>query len=234
MKTVSIIIPAKDEEESLPYVLAELLSLKRILAKQYTVEIIVVDDHSADATAQISKQKGISVIPNSSPSGKGHALRTGFSHARGDYIVTMDADYSHEVNDIPLFIQKLEEGAGLVIGSRIMGGTDEHTRIRAFGNEILTFCVNAFLGANLTDALNGYKAFCKDIVKNVGYTSADFEIEIELIAKTLRKHFPVVEIPSHERARMGGVSKSSVFTHGKKFFLRIVREYIANLYEGYQ
>lgn len=234
MKTVSIIIPAKDEEESLPYVLAELLSLKRMLAKQYTVEIIVVDDHSTDTTAQISRQKGISVIPNSSPSGKGHALRTGFSHSRGDLIVMLDADHSHEVNDIPLFLQKLENGAGLVIGSRIMGGTDEHTRLRAFGNEILTYCVNAFLGANLTDALNGYKAFRKDIINDFTYTSTDFEIEIELIANTMRKHFPIVEVASHERARMGGLSKSLILTHGRKFFLRIIREYIANIYASYR
>lgn len=234
MKTVSIIIPAKDEEESLPHVLTDIFSLKRMLAKKYAFEVIVVDDHSSDATARIGRHKSISVITNSYPSGKGYALRTGFIHAQGNFVVMLDADYSHEINDIPLFLQKLEEGAGLVIGSRIMGGTDEHTRLRAFGNEILTFCVNTLLGANLTDALNGYKAFRKNIVKDVVYTSTDFEIEIELIAKTLRKHLPIVEVPSHERARMGGSSKSSVLTHGIKFFLRIVREYITNVYETYQ
>lgn len=233
MKTVSVIIPAKNEEESLPHVLTDIFSLKRTLARQYAFETIVVNDHSTDATARIGRHKGISVITNSYPSGKGYALRTGFSHAQGDFIVVLDADYSHEINDIPLFLQKLEEGAGLVIGSRIMGGTDEHTRVRAFGNEILTFCVNLLLGVNLTDALNGYKAFRKDIAKDFIYTSVDFEIEIELIANTLRKHLPIVEISSHERARLGGSSKSSVLIHGTKFFLRIIKEYIVNLYETY-
>lgn len=233
MKTVSIIIPAKDEEASLSRVLIDILSLKRKLSNQYALEIIVVDDHCIDTTAQIGRRKGISVIANSFPSGKGYALRTGFIRAKGDFIVMLDADFSHEVNDIPIFLRKLEEGAGLVIGSRIIGGTDEHTRVRAFGNEILTFCVNTLLGVNLTDALNGFKAFRRDIVKDFTYTSIDFEIEIELIANTLRKRLPIVEIPSHERARMGGSSKSSVFTHGRKFFFRIIKEYIVNIYEAY-
>jgi hypothetical protein len=76
--------------------------------------------------------------------------------------------------------------------------------------------------------LNGYKAFRRDVFDDFNYTSSMFEIEIELIANTLRKGYRVVEVLSHERARAGGEAKSRVIRHGTRFFWRIFTEWLRN------
>jgi hypothetical protein len=87
--------------------------------------------------------------------------------------------------------------------------------------------LGVFTGCHLTDALNGYKVFRRDIFTDFEYTSKAFEIEIEIIANTLRKGYRIVEVSSHERARAGGEAKSFVVRHGTRFLLRI-------MYEGFK
>lgn len=230
MKQVSIVIPAKNEEETLNMVLNDVIKTKNYLEQNYSVEVIVVDDHSTDKTSEIAIKNGVKLVNNTGTSGKGCALRVGFAAAEGEYIVMLDADYSHRTEDIPLFISELEKGAGLVIGSRILGGSEEYGSLRAFGNIFLTFVFGFFLGRYLSDALNGFKAFRSEVFRDFKYDSKDFEIEIELIANTLRKNMQVKEISSHERARAGGKAKSKVMKHGIKFLLRIFKEYLKNLF----
>jgi len=228
MKKISIVIPAMNEEDTLGNVLDDIRPVKDKMRSEYDIEVIVVDDHSTDKTPEIAKEKGARVIQNTGVSGKGAALRTGFSSAEGDYLIMMDADYSHRAEDIPLFISELEKGAGIVIGSRILGGSDEYDRVRAFGNIFLTFMFGFFLKRYLSDALNGFKAFRSEVFNDFEYDSRHFEIEIELIANAMRKNLPVKEISSHERARAGGKAKSKVVKHGTKFLLRIFKEYMRN------
>jgi glycosyltransferase involved in cell wall biosynthesis len=222
-KLVSVIIPAKDEEASIGKVLNDLnTTIKKI--KKYRFEVIVVDDKSKDKTGAIAKKYKSKVIRNEGSSGKGKALTLGFKHAKGDYIVMLDADYSHIPSDILKFLQKLEQGYGLVVGSRHYGGSDEYDLVRYFGNFFLTSVFRIFFGLYLSDALNGYKAFKQNVVKNYNYKSKDFEIEIELIANALREKEKVGEVPSHERARHGGTMKSFAPIHGPKFLLKIISE----------
>lgn len=226
MKIVSILIPAMNEEETLGLLIDDIK--KTIMCLEYTFEIIVINDHSVDNTPKIAKEKGVILLSNSGEAGKGNSLRLGFSKASGDFIIMMDADYSHRAEDIPAFLTALENGAGLVVGSRIYGGSDEYTRVRGFGNIFFTWLFGFFHKRYLSDALNGYKAFRKEVVKDFQYNSVDFEIEIELLVCTLRKGWPIVEISSHERSRGGGQPKSRVVKHGFKFLYRIVIEYLKN------
>lgn len=222
-KLVSILIPAKDEEASIGKVLKDLNNvIKKI--KKYKFEVIVIDDKSADSTGEIAKKFKAEVIRNKGRSGKGRALNLGFKHAKGDFIVMLDADYSHLPEEIPRFLEKLEQGYGLVVGSRHLGGSEEYTLVRHFGNFILTSTFRVFFGILLSDALNGFKAFKRNIIDKYSYKSRDFEIEIELIANALREKEKVGEIISHERARFGGTMKSFAPVHGTKFLLKIISE----------
>lgn len=226
-KLISIIIPAMNEEENISDVLDDIFATTEKI-KGYDFEIIVVNDHSKDRTPLIARSKNVKVIDNLRSPGKGHALITGFENAKGEYFVMMDADYSHRPEDVPALIRPLEDGAGLVIGSRIFGGSDEYTRVRAFGNIILTLGFGLFHKRYLSDALNGYKAFRSEIFKEFTYTAKDFEIEIELLANTIRAGKRIVEVASHERSRKSGNSKSKVVRHGIKFFNRILLEWMRN------
>jgi glycosyltransferase involved in cell wall biosynthesis len=223
MSKISVVIPAKDEEATLGSVLEDLHKVIPTLTG-YEVEVICVDDHSTDTTASIAQSFNAKVVKNTRKSGKGMALRAGFEVATGDILVMMDADCSHRPEHLPVFLNALEDGVGLVIGSRVWGGSDEYVHIRALGNVFLTSFVGLFMGRYLSDALNGYKVFRRDIFSDFKYTSRAFEIEIEIIANTLRKGYRIVEVNSHERSRAGGREKSSVVRHGTRFLLRILWE----------
>ncbi len=171
-KLISIIIPAMNEENNIGHLIDDIFSVTKKM-NDYEFEIIVVNDHSKDSTPQVAESKNAKVINNLRKSGKGYALITGFEGALGEYFIMMDADYSHRAEDIPLFVKALEDGAGLVIGSRIYGGSEEYTRIRAIGNILLTLIFGIFHGRYLSDALNGFKAFRSDIFRRYKYTSMD-------------------------------------------------------------
>ena len=152
-KLVSIIIPAKDEEANIGKVLKDLNKVIK-KANRYTFEVIVIDDKSKDSTGAIARKYNAKVIRNTGQSGKGRALAVGFKNAKGNYIVMLDADYSHCPEDIPKFLVKLEEGYGLIVGSRHYGGSDEYDLVRYFGNFFLTSTFRMFFGIYLSDALN--------------------------------------------------------------------------------
>jgi glycosyltransferase involved in cell wall biosynthesis len=223
MKKISVIIPAKDEEATLAKVLDD-LKTTILKLRDYEVEVICVDDHSTDRTPEIAQAFGARVVRNTGKAGKGMALRAGFQEASGEILVMMDADYSHRPEDLPLFLEALQDGVGLVIGSRVFGGSEEYTHIRALGNVLLSAALGLCTGRYLSDALNGYKVFRRDVYTNCQYTSRMFEIEIEIIANTLRQGYRVIEVISHERARAGGKAKSRVVRHGTRFLLRILWE----------
>jgi glycosyltransferase involved in cell wall biosynthesis len=220
---VSVVIPARNEEETLPWVLRDLNDTIANLP-HHDFEVICVDDHSTDATATIAKQLGATVVNNVGRRGKGRALRAGFERVNGEVIVMLDADYSHQPEELPLFLQALTGDVGLVVGSRVFGGSDEYTHVRALGNVFLSAALGLSTRRYLSDALNGYKAFRRDVFTDFTYTSTAFEIEIELIANALRKGYRVVECSSHERVRAGGEMKSKVIRHGTRFLLRIIWE----------
>lgn len=224
MNNVSIVIPAKDEEDNLHNLLKDLYDTLPKLEDKYNFEVICVDDHSVDKTSDIARSFGATVVQNRERSGKGMALRAGFQQAKGDIFVMMDADYSHRPEELPVFLDAFQDGVGLVIGSRMAGGSEEYTPVRAIGNAFLSTTLGLCTGRYLSDSLNGYKAFRRDVFTDFKYTSQAFEIEIELIANTLRKGYAIREVISHERARAGGVEKSKVIRHGTRFLLRIFWE----------
>ncbi len=220
---LSVIIPANNEEVTLPRVLEDLNQTIPAL-HGFEVEVICVADHCRDRTAAVARAYGARVVENQRKPGKGNALRAGFEAATGELLMMMDADYSHRPEDMPLFLTAMREGVGLVIGSRVFGGSEEYNHVRALGNVFLSASLGLSTGRYLSDALNGYKLFRRDVFTGFEYKSRMFEIEIEIIANALRKGYRVVEVMSHERARAGGEMKSRVVRHGTRFLARIIWE----------
>jgi len=232
MPKLSVVIPARNEEETLPMVLRDLNQMIPKLTG-YEIEAIVVDDHSTDRTAELARSLGARVVPNPLGSGKGMALRAGFEASSGEMIAMLDADYSHRVEELPLFLAALaNQEVGLVIGSRVVGGSEEYHHVRALGNVFLSASLGLATGRYLSDALNGFKVFRREVFTGFRYTSANFEIEVEIVANALRKGYRIVEVSSHERARAGGQMKSRVIRHGTRFLLRIIWEGIRGVPRG--
>ena len=220
---VSIVIPAKNEAASLRQLLEEIHLL--LMHPSYKYEVIVVNDRSTDETPEIAKgYPFVKLINSTCPPGKGGSLRSGFNVAQGTYFLMMDADFSHDAADIPTMVESVLKHKGLVVASRITGGSEEYTRVRAFGNIIFTWFFGFLHGRYLSDALNGFKLFHRDIYHSFEYTANGFEIEIELLTNTLRLKREITEISSRERMRSDGEIKSSVIHDGMCFLIRIIQE----------
>lgn len=194
MKT-SLVIPTRNEVANLP----------DILNASYGKcdEILIVDGHSDDGTREFAEQRGVRVILDHGK-GKGDGLRLALREARGDIVVFMDADGSHDPEDIPRLVDPiLRDETDLVIGSRMRGGSDElHGDLRKFirmlGSDIITLSINYRFGVRLTDCQNGFRAIRRRTGLEANLTEDIFTIEQEMIMKVLKKGGRVAEIPTHE------------------------------------
>jgi glycosyltransferase involved in cell wall biosynthesis len=201
---LSIVIPALNEERTLPTVVAavcEALSGREL-------EIVIVDDGSSDATPRVIEKLAaadarIRHARHDSRRGKGSAVRTGFALASGDVFVIQDADLEYTPSDIPALLRPLEDGrADAVYGSRFLGA--EHS-INYFwttlANRLITLTANVAYNTNFTDLYTGYKAVRAELVRPLHLTSATFTIEAELTAKLWRSGARFYEVPIGYRAR---------------------------------
>jgi len=207
-KTVSIVIPAKNEEGYIKQ------TIKGV--SLYADEIIVVDGHSTDRTVEFARSKGARIIYDNGK-GKGAALRLASRAAKGDILVFIDADGSHDPKDIPKLISPiLENKADLVMGSRMRGGSDElHSSfsefIRLMGSAIITLTINFRFDQQLTDYQNGFRAIRKGVMNKIKTTENIFTIEQEMSIKCLKQGYRVAEVPTHEYRRVFGKSKIRVW-----------------------
>lgn len=197
-RSLSIIIPAYNEEKTIQKVLEEIL--EHVPA---VFEIIVVDDGSRDHTATIvndfSKvQPAVRLICHSANKGKTEALKTGFTASTGDIVIVQDADLEYDPADIPGVIEPiLQDKADVVFGSRFL--VRRATRVLYFrhylANRFLTFLSNLFTDANFSDVETCYKAFRGEIIREMNITSSGFGFEIEVTAKVSKLKCRIYEVP---------------------------------------
>jgi len=217
----TIIVPAKNEEETIGDVLRSVCSM--------TDDLIIVDGHSSDRTVPIARTYGARVIQDNGL-GKGDAVQVGLANARHPITVFIDADGSHDPRDIPTLVAPIAAGeAELVIGSRMLGGSEElfgslSEVIRLIGSLVISLSINYRFGIRLTDYQNGFRAIRTDVGRSIGLKSHITTIEQEMAMKCLRNGYRVIERPAHEFARKGGASKINV--------MKVAHIYVCNLIAG--
>jgi glycosyltransferase involved in cell wall biosynthesis len=194
MKTLSIIMPAYNEGETIYLILEKIKAVK--LLNDIGKEVIIVNDCSTDNTEKaiqkyISENGNMNIkyFKHESNQGKGAALHTGIAKASGDFLIVQDADLEYDPQDINIMIKPVLNGfADVVYGSRFMGG-DAH-RILLFwhtvGNKFLTLLSNMFTNLNLTDMETCYKLFRTDLIQNIQLKEKQFGFEPEVTAKISR------------------------------------------------
>jgi len=157
--TVCCIIPAFQESRTIKEVVT--------LSQKFCTCVIVIDDGSTDNTGQIAEQYGAKVLRHSRNIGKGAALRTGFNYALDtdcEIIITLDGDLQHNPRSIPRFIQKIEEGFDVVVGSRSSTQSEEMPFMRKLSNLITTQALRVFFRVPVTDSQSGYRAFKRRVL----------------------------------------------------------------------
>lgn len=221
--TVSVVIPALNEAENLPYVLPYIPS--------WVDEVLLVDGHSTDDTVKVAKQLLPDIrIVYQEGKGKGAALQTGFAAATGDIIVMLDADGSTDPAEIPLFCAALLNGADFVKGSRFLqgAGTADMEMHRMLGNLALLASVRLLFGGNYSDLCYGYNAFWRRALASLDLDGAGFEIEAMMNVRALRVGLKVAEVPSFESRRRHGFSRLRAIPDGWRVLKTIVKERLAS------
>src|SRR3954447_16506372 len=232
--TVSVVIPALNEERNLPHVFAKLPA--------GISEVIMVDGGSVDRTVEVARElRPDVVIVQQTRTGKGNALACGFAACTGDIIVMIDADGSTDPAEIPRFVAELVAGADFVKGSRFDKGGHSHdiTRLRKLGNDGLNLVVNVLFGTRFTDLCYGYNAFWRRVVPVLDLPDTalprptdgrklwgdGFEIETMINIRAAADGMKVGEVGSIEHARIHGQSNLNTFRDGFRVLRTIFSEY---------
>jgi len=205
-KTVSIIIPAFNEEKTIGTVLNYIEKLQR---KMPSIEVVVVDDGSQDKTVEeIARFSFAKCVKHRENRGKGSALCTGFSVATGDVFVIQDADMEYSPLDIPKLVKPILHGeADVVYGSRFIGSRKGMSLSHYIGNRILSLTSRLLIRAPVTDIMTGYKCMTREVVETLVLREDGFGIEIEITAQILRNGWRFQEVPIIYHKRTFGISK---------------------------
>lgn len=199
--TLSVVIPAYNEATRLPAMLDE--ADAHLSARGNGLEIIVVDDGSTDATAEVaaawSGQTPLRVLRAAVNRGKGHAVRMGMLAARGDLVLFADADGATPMRELDRLETALRSGAGVAIGSRALhsGTVVRDTRLhrRAMGR-VFHGLVELLVGSSVRDTQCGFKLFTRPVAQRVfaPATSDGFSFDVEILSRVEALGVPVAEI----------------------------------------
>lgn len=217
-----VVLPAYNEAEALPTVLAELASHVEL------VNVLVVDDGSSDDTADIAEKFGVDVLRLPFNLGVGGAMRAGFKYALVEEyknVVQLDADGQHDPSDISKLVANLEH-ADLVIGARFAGvGEYKVKGFRAFAMKVLSLTLSKICKQQLTDTTSGFKAIGP---RALALFASNYPAEylgdtVEALVIASRSGCNIVQVPVEMRERIAGVASQSFV----KSFVYLVRACLA-------
>ena len=221
---ISVVIPALNEAQNLPYVLPYIPSI--------VSEVVLIDGHSTDDTITVARQLLPTIrIVKQAGKGKGNALRAGFAACTGDIIVMLDADGSADPNEIPRFVGALMGGGDFAKGSRFLqgGGSHDITLLRGAGNYMLSRLANLLFRTRFSDLCYGYNAFWKHCLEYIEINCDGFEIETLINLRMHKAKLKIIEVPSFEYLRIHGTSNLNTFKDGWRVLKTIVRERSRNV-----
>src|ERR1700693_2390330 len=217
---LSLILPALNEAQNLDRVLPELK--KALAALGPTHEIIVVDGGSTDGTQEVVRKHEVRLVSQKLP-GFGGAYRAGFEQARGEYLLTLDADGSHD----PAFLGDLWKARGegdVVIASRyVAGGAAEMPGWRRLLSRILNVTFGRGLSLPVHDLSSGFRLYHRAVLRDLKLKGTDFDVLEEILIRALAAGYRVHEVPFRYRARVAGRSHARLF----KFALSYLKTFLA-------
>ncbi|NLV27966.1 MAG: glycosyltransferase [Methanomicrobiales archaeon] len=209
IEKIIIAMPAYNEEKNLQRIIKGSL--------EYSNTVLVVDDGSSDNTAIVAEESGAIVIRHEQNQGYGGALRTIFSAARcmdADALIIIDSDGQHNPDDIKKFIDKLEQGADVVIGSRFLHINNLIPAYRKFGMKILDMFTNAAGVQRVTDSQSGFRAYSKKAISVLNICDSGMSAGSEILIQISENNLNVKEVPINVRYDLEDTSTHNPVVHG--------------------
>lgn len=207
---IDVLIPAWNEENALPLVLAD-------LPKEWVRQVIVCDNGSTDKTSERAKEGG-AIVVNQPARGYGNACLAGMHYLENlaaseqpDIVVFLDGDYSDFPEELPKVVAPiLKEGKDLVIGSRRLGGMEagSMTLPQRFGNWLAPAMIRVFYGYQFSD-LGPFRAIRWETLKSMGMCDRNYGWTVEMQVRAAKMKIPCAEVPVRYRKRAAGKSKVS-------------------------
>jgi len=224
LKLFAVVIPARDEEESLPSTIADIV--RTFDAEKIPHEIVVVDDGSRDRTwavLQELKQKFPSLAPvqNKGAHGFGRAVVCGLDHSRGDAVVIMMADASDSPRDAVKYWRLLNDGYDCAFGSRFLDGAEviDYPRVKLLVNRLANFLVRVGFNIPLNDTTNAFKAYRRTVIDGCRpFLAPHFNLTVEIPLKAIVRGFSFTITPISWRNRRYGVAKLKIKEMGSRYF----------------
>jgi glycosyltransferase involved in cell wall biosynthesis len=224
LATLSIIIPAYNEEDGIAPVIERVLSIEQALRDAGAeLELIIVDDGSKDKTADvIKKYPRVHLMQHAVNGGYGAAIKTGFNGATGEYLAFLDADGTYPPEQLPnLYRALIDQRADLVIGSRMAGASTEMPFVRRVGNMIFARLVSLLGRQYVSDSASGMRLFKRDILSQLYPLPDGLNFTPVMSTRALHEHLKIIEVAIPYKERIGR-SKLNVVRDGVRFTNSIV------------
>lgn len=213
-------LPALDEEANLAVLLPEIARV--VAGLGIASETIVVDGGSRDETARVAERHGARVVTQSRR-GYGDALRIGFAAATGAYVITMDADLSHEA-DVVARLWAARDPLGVAIASRyVEGGSARTGWVRLVLSRILNATFSRGLAVRVLDVSSGFRIYPAAALESLAAEADDFDILPEVLVRAHAEGWRVTEIPFRYASRRSGTSKARLLRLGSAYLRTFIR-----------
>lgn len=224
MSTLSVVIPAYNEEDGIAAIVERVLAVREPLAEAgMGLEVIVVDDGSTDRTAAITRRyDGVTLVSHERNAGYGAALKTGFALARGEWLGFLDADGTYPPEHFPQLCRAaLEQEADLVIGSRRSGAESEMPLMRRVGNLLWSNLVTLMGNHRVADPASGMRVIRREALPRLYPLPDGLNFTPVMSTRAIHEGLKMVEVPIPYRERVGR-SKLSVVRDGTRFLNSII------------
>jgi hypothetical protein len=196
---LTVLMPCLDEAKTVATCVRK--AIEACLKAGVEAEVLIADNGSRDGSPELARAAGARVI-QVPEKGYGAALRAGIEAARGRFVVMGDADDSYEFQDVPRFLERLRAGDELVMGSRFRGiihpGAMPFLH-RFLGNPVLTWILNLFFGAGITDAHCGMRGFSRAAIRSLALRSPGMEFASEMVIRAAQQKLRIGEVPTSLR-----------------------------------
>ena len=192
---ISIVIPCLNEEQTIGICIKKCFNTFKKLG--ICGEVIVADNGSSDNSVIVAKNEGATVV-HCSDKGYGNTLRTGFTYAKGEWVLMGDADDTYDFNEIELFYKNIDNNIDMIIGTRLNGNIEKGAMPfmhRYIGTPVITAIINLLYGTKISDSQCGMRMMRKSTLEHIELKTTGMEFASELIVQFAKKDFKIKEIP---------------------------------------